>query len=288
MVNIPLINFNPSINCRGQFLDLQHPVVMGILNTTPDSFYLASRVQQKDAILYAAQKMVSQGARILDIGGISTRPGAKIVKQEEELRRVLPAVVLVRQYFPDIIISVDTFRAKIAQAVLQAGAHIINDISAGNLDPDLLPLIAQWPNVPYILMHMQGTPQNMQQNPFYDDVVAEVARFFCQKITELHQLGVYDIIIDPGFGFGKTLQHNYTLLKHLHSLIQITQGKPLLAGVSRKSMVTRLLKISPQQALNGTTALHILALQAGASILRVHDVKPAMQAIAIFEAWQQG
>ncbi|HMS51477.1 MAG TPA: dihydropteroate synthase [Chitinophagales bacterium] len=267
---------------------MQHPVVMGILNTTPDSFYLASRVQQKDAILYAAQKMVSQGARILDIGGISTRPGAKIVKEEEELRRVLPAVVLVRQYFPDIIISVDTFRAKIAQAVLQAGAHIINDISAGNLDPDLLPLIAQWPNVPYILMHMQGTPQNMQQNPFYDDVVAEVARFFCQKITELHQLGVYDIIIDPGFGFGKTLQHNYTLLKHLHSLIQITQGKPLLAGVSRKSMVTRLLKISPQQALNGTTALHILALQAGASILRVHDVKPAMQAIAIFEAWQQG
>lgn len=269
-----------SINCKGQLLDLSQPIVMGILNTTPDSFYSGSRVQTNDAILHQAEKMLLEGASILDIGGMSSRPGAEIVEEEEELRRVLPAIENIHKHFPDAIISIDTIRAKVAKQSVAHGASIINDISAGNLDKKMLLTVAEL-NVPYILMHMKGEPKDMQSQTEYEDIILEITDFLIQKVGYLRQLGVNDILIDVGFGFGKTVEQNYHLLKHMHQFKIF--DLPILAGVSRKSMIYKVLQTTPQEALNGTTALHMVALQQGAKILRVHDVKPAMEVIQLFQ-----
>ncbi|MCS7037770.1 MAG: dihydropteroate synthase [Saprospiraceae bacterium] len=276
--------FRYSFRCRDRLLDLSRPVVMGILNVTPDSFYASSRVRTTDAVLRQAEHMLNEGAAILDIGGASTRPGAEEVPTEEELRRVLPAIEAVHRHFPEAILSVDTWRAEVAQKALEAGVSILNDVSAGRWDEALLSVAAQH-RCPYILMHAQGTPQTMQVAPMYSEVAQEVLDFFIQKLQKLRALGIYDIAIDPGFGFGKTLEHNYALLRQLPAFEAVLQ-LPILVGVSRKSMVCRLLGVKPEAALNGTTALHVLALLQGARILRVHDVREAMEAIRIVEAYQ--
>lgn len=269
------------INCRGRLLSLEMPVIMGILNVTPDSFYEGSRVASEKALLAQAEQMLSEGAKILDIGGVSSRPGAAIVTPQEELKRVIPAVELLHKYFPQAILSVDTYRAPVAQAAFEAGAHILNDISGGVLDQELLKVVAT-AKAPYILMHMQGMPQTMQENPQYGDLMTTILDFFIDKIGQLQALGVQDIVLDVGFGFGKTIAHNYELLAHLNAFTALRQ--PLLVGVSRKSMIWKVLENSPAEALNGTTALHIVALQQGAKILRVHDVKAAQETLML---WQQ-
>jgi dihydropteroate synthase len=277
-------NFAYSFRCRERLLDLSHPVAMGILNATPDSFYAGSRVRSVDAALQQAEQMLREGAAILDIGGASTRPSAEEIPVEEELRRVLPVIEALQRHFPEAILSVDTWRATVAREALESGASIVNDVSAGRWDEALLPVVAQY-RCPYILMHAQGTPQTMQVAPLYSEVVREVLDFFIQKIEYLRTLGIYDIAIDPGFGFGKTLEHNYALLRHVAAFEPILQ-LPIVVGVSRKSMVCRLLGIKPEAALNGTTALHVLALLQGARILRVHDVREAVEAIRIVAAYQ--
>ena len=269
------------INCRGRLLSLEIPVLMGILNVTPDSFYEGSRVASQKSLLAQAEQMLVEGATILDIGGVSSRPGATIVTLEEELKRVIPAVQLLHQHFPQAILSVDTYRAPVAQAAFEAGAHILNDISGGALDPALLQTVAA-AKAPYILMHMQGTPQTMQQNPQYEDLMTHILDFFIDKIGKLQALGVKDIVLDVGFGFGKTIAHNYQLLAHLNAFTALEF--PILVAVSRKSMIWKVLENSPAEALNGTTALNIVALQQGAKILRVHDVKAASETLML---WQQ-
>lgn len=273
----------PLLNCGGKLLDLSTPRIMGILNITPDSFHAGSRAQTRDSWLFQAEKMLEEGADILDIGGMSTRPGAEIIDATEELKRVKPVVADLAQRFPEAIISIDTVWASVTEAAVEVGAHIINDISAGSLDADLFPTVARL-NVPYILMHMQGTPRNMQTNPQYQNVTTEVMDFLLQKTATLRQLGVNDIIWDPGYGFGKTVAHNYTLLREMRTLQMA--GLPLLAGISRKSMICKPLQVNPANALNGTTALHMLALQNGASILRVHDVKEARECVRLFAEYQ--
>lgn len=269
------------MNCLGRLIDLSQPKVMGILNLTEDSFFEGSRIDNLDLLLKKTEKMLNEGADFIDLGGMSTRPGAKEISVDEELHKVIPAVEQLVKNFPDILISVDTYRAKVAKASVEAGAALVNDISAGNLDEDLLKIVADL-KVPYILMHMQGNPQTMQNAPQYEDVLVEVNQFFAAKIQTLKSLGVNDIILDPGFGFGKTLAHNYALMKNLN-LIGFEEF-PILVGVSRKSMLTQLLGISAKDALNATSVLHVFALQNGAKILRVHDVKEAKEAIRI---WQQ-
>lgn len=269
------------INCRGQLLSLEEPLLMGILNTTPDSFYKGSRVTSKNTLLTQAEQMLKEGATILDIGGASSRPGAKPIPLEEELKRVLPAVKLLQQHFPTAILSVDTYRATVAQAAFEAGAHILNDISGGRMDADLWQTVAQ-AQAPYILMHMQGSPQTMQHQPQYGDLMTTVLDFFIDKIGQLQELGIKDIILDVGFGFGKTIAHNYELLANLSAFQALKH--PLLAGISRKSMIWKVLENTPEQALNGTTALHMVALQQGAKILRVHDVKAAQEVLLL---WKQ-
>ena len=254
---------------------------MGILNVTPDSFYASSRVQDDKSILMMAENMLKEGASILDVGGQSSRPGAELLSDVEELERVIPAIEIIINEFPDAIISIDTFYARVAKAAIGAGASIINDISAGDDDDQMLESVASL-KVPYIIMHKMGLPQVMQENPHYEDVVGSVLNYFTHKVTQLQQLGVPDIIIDPGFGFGKTLENNYQLLTGLDAL-KIFE-LPVLVGVSRKSMVQKLLNINTDNALNGTTALHMIALQKGARILRVHDVKEAMECIKIADA----
>ncbi|MBC7774331.1 MAG: dihydropteroate synthase [Phycisphaerae bacterium] len=270
-----------SINCKGQLLDLSRPVVMGILNVTPDSFFDGGQYLKETTLLQQAEKMLREGASILDIGGASSRPGAIEVSESEEMRRTLPGIEAILKNFPNTIVSVDTWRANVASAAVQAGASIVNDISAGNLDPKMLETVATL-GIPYVLMHMQGTPDNMQKSPDYEDVVTEVLDFFVQKIETLHGLGVKDILLDPGFGFGKTVEHNFSLLKNLH-VFQNVLGLPILAGLSRKSMICKPLGIKPAEALNGTTALHMVALQQGSSILRVHDVREAVEVIRMWE-----
>jgi dihydropteroate synthase len=275
-----------TLNCRGRLLDLTRPAVMGILNVTPDSFFDGGRLGAPGDVLRRAEAMLNEGAAILDVGGASTRPGAAAVEEAEELRRVLPAIEALREEFPAAILSVDTWRAGVARAALDAGASLINDVSAGRLDSDLYPAVAAANaalpgGVPYILMHMQGTPGTMQQNPVYGDVVQEVLDFFIAEVGRLRALGVRDIVLDPGFGFGKTVEHNFSLLKNLH-VFQIL-GLPVLAGLSRKSMICKVLKVNPDKALNGTTALHMVALQQGARILRVHDVREAVEVIRLWE-----
>jgi len=254
---------------------------MGILNITPDSFYKGSRYNTDYEIITAAIKMIEEGAAILDIGGHSTRPGAAYIRPEEEGTRVLKAIKLIRKEIPEAIISVDTFSAEVAsKAVLDCGADIINDISGGEGDNDMFSVIEKL-NVPYILMHMKGDPRTMQNNPVYDDVVADILKWFGEKIYRLQSAGLKDIIIDPGFGFGKTARHNFDMLRRLGDF-SIT-GLPLLVGLSRKSMVWRSLKITAEEALNGTTVLNTIALANGADILRVHDVKEAVQTIELSE-----
>lgn len=275
------------INCRGRLLDLSGPVIMGILNLTPDSFYDGGRLDTSEAALLQAEKMLSEGATILDIGGASTRPGAREVPETEELKRVLPAIAAIHEKFPEAILSIDTWRARVAREAIMAGASVINDISAGRLDAGMYPLAGEMAAVPYILMHMQGTPQTMQQNPVYNDVVEEVLDFFIREAGRLRALGVRDIILDPGFGFGKTVAHNFQLLRNLRVFGGVT-GLPVLAGISRKSIICKVLGVKPEQALNGTTALHMVALQQGAKILRVHDVREAAEVIRLWEEMERG
>lgn len=271
------------INCKGKLVDLTEPKIMGILNTTPDSFFAGSRSQNIDSSLKRIEKLLEEGADFIDIGGMSTRPGSAEVSETEELERVLLVVETAVSEFPEILISIDTYRARVAQETIEAGAAIVNDISAGSMDENLLQTVAKL-KVPYILMHMQGTPKNMQQNPVYDDVTLEVNQFLSDKIRGLKELGVNDIIIDPGFGLWKTVEHNYELFKNM-DLLGFGEF-PLLVGISRKSMITRLLDISADEALNGTTVLNTLALQKGAKILRVHDVKEAVQTLKIWKEFQ--
>lgn len=268
------------VNCKGKLLDLTSPVVMGILNITPDSFYEGSRLKTGDEVLRQAEQMLKEGATILDIGGVSTRPGAEVVAVEEELRRVIPAIELIIKNFPEAILSVDTYQSKVAQKAIEVGIHLINDISASSIDEDLLEIVAK-AKIPYVLMHIKGTPQNMHLAPQYQDVVTEVLDFFIQKLRILKEKGIEDVILDMGFGFGKTIAHNYQLLANLH--VYKILNLPILAGVSRKSMVWKTLGISPAEALNGTTVLHTIALQQGAKILRVHDVKEAVETIKILK-----
>jgi dihydropteroate synthase len=267
------------INAGGKLLDLKVPKVMGILNVTPDSFYQGSRYNGEKEILIAAGKMLQDGADILDVGGYSTRPGAADISAEEEGRRVFGAIKLILREFPGAVISVDTFRAEIAaEAVEGCGAHMINDISGGDADTGMFGLVKRL-NVPYILMHMKGNPKTMQDNPVYNDVVADILTWFGKRIFTLRSTGVKDIIIDPGFGFGKTAGHNFELLNRLGDFS--IAGLPLLIGVSRKSMIWRTLGITADEALPGTVALNTVALMKGADILRVHDVKEAVQAVRL-------
>ncbi len=268
-----------TLNCRGLLLDLTSPQIMGIMNATPDSFYAKSRIEDSGQIVEQAHKMIEQGASILDIGGFSSRPGAASVSIQEEIDRVLPVIERIRQQFPNTILSVDTFRADVARYALKAGAHLINDISAFNLDASIVDVVAEQ-NVPYILMHMQGLPKTMQDAPHYQDILVEIMDFFIEKISLLRSKGINDIVLDVGFGFGKTIEHNYQLLKNLGVFQQLEL--PVLVGVSRKSMIWKLLEIHQNEALNGTTALHMIALQQGASILRVHDVKAAREVIQLW------
>lgn len=273
-----------TLNCKGRLLMIDKPIVMGILNITPDSFYKTSRIQQTDILLEKASAMIADGATILDIGGQSTRPGSDFLKAEEEMARVIPAILQVHKHFPDAIISVDTFWSAVAVEAVNAGASIINDISAGSIDPAMAKTVAGL-NVPYILMHMKGNPQNMQHNPFYDNLLTEILDFFIYHVAKFRDAGVNDIIIDPGFGFGKTVTQNYLLLKNMEILK--LPGCILMAGMSRKSMVTRTLETSAANALNGTTVLNTMALMHGATILRVHDVKEANESVKIFNAYTE-
>lgn len=270
-----------TLNCKGKLLTLDPPVVMGIINATPDSFYKGNI---NDDILALAESMLANGAAILDIGGQSTRPGSERITAEEELQRVLPVIQAIHTKFPDAIISVDTYSSIVATAAVEAGAAIVNDISAGSMDTQMLQTVARL-QVPYICMHMQGTPGSMQKDPHYDDVAKEVLDFFIAKADECKTAGITDIIIDPGFGFGKSITHNFSLLKKMEVLAML--GKPILAGLSRKSTIYKTLQTTAAGALNGTTVLNTIALINGASLLRVHDVKEAQEAITLFNAYKK-
>lgn len=271
-----------TLNIHGQLLDLSEPQVMGILNVTPDSFFAGSRKESERDIRLRTEQIRAEGGSIVDIGAYSSRSGAADVTPEEEMHRLTRGLRLVREVWPEAIVSVDTFRAAVARrCVEEHGAGLINDISGGDLDEEMFPTVAQL-GVPYILMHMQGTPQNMQEAPRYTHLVAEVMHHLAERVRRLRLLGQKDIILDPGFGFAKTLEHNYQLMAHLGELHALEL--PLLVGVSRKSMIYRLLGCTPQEALNGTTALHALALSQGASILRAHDVREAVETIKIVRA----
>lgn len=269
-----------TINCGGRLLSLEKACVMGILNVTPDSFFDGGNYLSLTAQLTQAEQMIREGATIIDVGGMSSRPGAAILDETEERQRVIPVIEAISTRFPEVILSVDTVRAGIARAAIESGAHIVNDISAGRIDPDMYRTVASL-GVPYILMHMQGTPGDMQKNPQYENVSLEILDFFIREVGILRDWGVKDILLDPGFGFGKTVDQNYRLLSEMHvfHMLEI----PLLAGISRKSMINRVLGIPAAEALNGTTALHMIALQQGARILRVHDVREAVECIRLWD-----
>ena len=273
-----------TLNCNGRLLTVDKPLVMGIINATPDSFYESSRFTGIDAILDQVEKMLHEGAAIIDLGGQSTRPGSKPVSAEEELKRIIPAIRIIKQKFPEAFISADTFYSVVAAEAIAAGAVIINDISAGTIDNKMIKTVAGL-SVPYVLMHMQGTPQNMHKNPQYENVTREVLDFFIKKVDELKTAGIHDIIIDPGFGFGKTPEHNFELLRNL-SVLQMLD-KPILIGVSRKSTIYKTLEIDINEALNGTTVLNTMALMNGATIIRVHDVKEAVEVVKLFCAYSE-
>lgn len=269
-----------TINCKGTLVDLTKPKVMGILNVTPDSFFDGGKYKNERDILIQAEKMLGEGATFIDVGAYSSRPGAKHISEEEELQRMLPVVELLIKNFPEIIISVDSFRSRVVEESINAGAALVNDISGGKMDEQMFETVAKL-QVPYIMMHMQGTPQNMQQNPQYENVVTEVVSFFAEQLFKLRQLKVNDVIIDVGFGFGKTLNQNYELLKNISMFKSL--DIPILTGVSRKSMLYKLLGITPQEALNATAVANTIALLNGTHILRVHDVKEAVEAVKIVE-----
>jgi dihydropteroate synthase len=268
-----------TINCKGKLIDLSSPKVMGILNVTPDSFYDGGKYKDESDILNQVESMLEYGASFIDIGGYSSRPGAKDVSIDEEINRVVPVIELVLRHFPETLISIDTFRSEVAKKSIEAGGALVNDISAGHLDDNMHATIGKL-QVPYIMMHMRGNPKTMQQQTQYDDLVKDINFYFAERIVSAHAEKINDIIIDPGFGFAKTLEQNYELLNKME-LIQII-GKPVLAGVSRKSMIYKILNTSSDNALNGTTALNMVALQKGAKILRVHDVKEAVECVALF------
>ncbi|HEX2845332.1 MAG TPA: dihydropteroate synthase [Chitinophagaceae bacterium] len=272
-----------TLNCKGRLLVIDKPIVMGIINTTPDSFFADSRKVSADAVVKQAAAMLEEGAAIIDIGGQSTRPGSLPVSEEEELSRVISGIEVIHRRFPECIISVDTYYARVAKEAVGAGASMVNDISAGTLDPGMIQTVASL-HVPYVLMHIQGTPQTMQQSPHYDNVTREVLDFFSNKLPALRQAGIADIIIDPGFGFGKTHAHNFQLLRELPVFSML--GKPLLAGLSRKGTIYKTLNITAEESLNGTTVLNTVAIMKGANILRVHDVKAAVQAITLLRTMQ--
>lgn len=271
-----------TLNCNGKLFVLEEPIVMGILNTTPDSFFDGGKFLTEKEIFSQAEKLIADGATIIDIGGQSTRPKAEQISVEEELKRVIPVIELIHNKFPDQLISIDTFYSEVAVRAIKSGASIINDVYGGSIDDKMFSVAAKL-HVPYILMHMQGTPETMQQNPDYENVVNEVKEFFKQKIPLLRDAGVNDIILDVGFGFGKNTEHNFSLLKHLKDFNIF--DLPILVGFSRKSMINRVLKTAPEDALNGTTVLNTIALMNGASILRVHDVKEAMQAVTLYKKY---
>lgn len=261
-------------------MDLSEPQVMGILNATPDSFYSDSRSRTEEETERRARQIIEEGATIIDIGAYSSRPGADDVSVEEEMRRLRMALGIVRELYPDAVVSVDTFRSDVAKmSVEEYGVNIINDISGGEMDTNMFRTVAEL-GVPYVLMHMKGTPQTMQESPEYEDVVSEVLKYFAEKVQQLRDLGQKDIILDPGFGFGKTMEHNYRLFDNIDMIADLF-GLPMLVGVSRKSMIYRLLGGGPDNSLNGTTVLNTLAIQKGANILRVHDVRECVEAVKI-------
>ncbi len=275
-----LFNTNKILRVGEQLIDLSGPRVMGIVNVTPDSFYDGGKYKSASAVLQQVEHMLEQGATFIDIGGYSTRPGADELTLDEEKKRVLPTIEQVSERFPDACLSIDTFNAPVARAAVEAGAHLVNDVSGGNLDEQMFKTVADL-KVPYVLMHMRGTPQTMKTLTQYDNLVNDIAGELQQKISRLQALDVTDIIIDPGFGFAKTIDQNFELLRQL-SLFQLLE-LPLLAGLSRKSMIYKRLKITSDEALNGTTALNMVALINGASILRVHDVREAMQTVELYK-----
>ncbi|MEY3342567.1 MAG: hypothetical protein RL090_251 [Bacteroidota bacterium] len=275
-----VFNTGQVINCTGDLLDLTTPKVMGILNVTPDSFYDGGKFTDLKAIMKQVKRMVKEGVDIIDVGGQSTRPGAKMIATGTELKRVIPVIEKIKEHFPDMIVSVDTYRSEVAQHAIKVGAGMVNDISAGAFDRKMHSTVAK-SNAAYVLMHMKGMPETMQQNPRYKDVVQDVLKFLAEKTEKCRKMGIRDVIVDPGFGFGKTLAHNFQLLSKME-VFKIT-GCPLLAGISRKSMIYKTLDINQKEALNGTTALNMTALMKGASILRVHDVKPAKETIRLFD-----
>lgn len=272
------LSSNRSINCKGKLLSFSQPLVMGILNITPNSFFDGGQHNSMQNAVTQTKKMLDDGADIIDIGGYSSQPNADFVTEEMEIDRLIPVIEVMVKTFPDIIISVDTFRAAVAEKAIEHGAAIINDISGGTLDENMFDVVGKH-QVPYILMHMRGTPQNMQQFVDYDDLVSDIIYYFSERLEKAYQAGIKDVIIDPGFGFSKTLAQNYELLSKLNMFQHL--DVPILAGVSRKSMIYNLLSISPKEALNGTTVLNTLALTKGADILRVHDVKEAVECVKI-------
>lgn len=279
-----MITRNTTLNCKGKLLDLSDPLVVGILNRTPDSFFDGGMYNDINLALEKGIKMVEEGATILDIGGMSTRPGSTEISVQEEIDRTSPFIEKLAQAVPDVFISIDTYRSQVVKEAYKAGAHIVNDISAGNLDPELFNTVSEL-KMPYILMHMQNTPVDMQKQPEYDDVVVEVLDFFSFTIDRLNKMGIYDIIIDPGFGFGKTVEHNYQLLKYLESFKLC--GVPIMVGLSRKSLISKVIGSKAKDSLEGTTAANMIALQNGANLLRVHDVKAAMDCIKVFQYVQK-
>jgi len=273
-----------SINIKGTLFDLTTPKVMGILNATDNSFYDGGKFLHKDKALEHAALMLKEGADIIDVGGASSRPGATAVPKNLEQDRVLPIIEAISKAFPQAMMSIDTNCAETAALSIKAGAHIVNDISAGDDDPNMLETVSLL-KVPYIAMHKQGTPKTMQNNPHYANVVSDIAKYFLQKLEEFKRHSILDVVFDPGFGFGKSVAHNYALLKNLHTL-KVLVNAPVLVGVSRKSMINKVLQVRPEDALNGTTVLHAWALQNGANILRVHDVLEAKQAVLLFNTYK--
>ena len=277
--NISLKN-NNVLKCGSKTIDLSKPLIMGILNLTPDSFYDGGKYNSEKEILQQTEKMINEGAAIIDIGAVSTRPGAEDISEKEEIKKLTPVVKSLKNHFPSLTLSVDTYRSTIAENMINLGADIINDISGGCFDDKMFDVIAKY-NVPYILMHIKGTPKNMQKNPVYTDVVKEIKDFFVTQLSQIKKIkgNTHNIVLDPGFGFGKTLEHNYQILNNLGDFK--TLGQPILVGVSRKSMINKLLNTTPAKALNGTTVLNTISLLSGANILRVHDVKEAVETVKI-------
>jgi dihydropteroate synthase len=274
-----------TINCNGKKINTSIPIVMGIINATPDSFYKSDLQSGLEGIINLAEKMIADGATILDIGGQSTKPNSEIVSTQAEIDRVIPVIEILHKHFPNIILSVDTFNSKVAKAAVAAGASMVNDVSAGNLDTGMIKTVGQLKNIPYVCMHMRGTPATMQMQTTYHNLIEELIVYFNEKITLCNDAGITDVIIDPGFGFAKTIEQNFLLLKQLSALYLL--NKPILMGVSRKSSIYKTLGITANEALNGTTVLNTIALLNGANILRVHDVKEAIEVIKLLEVYKK-